>query len=295
MADEAVLTPVAEDNPCGDDLRWDADFMALEQAFDLATEDGMDVVEGESEAGADTSLRDVVAAARRLCARTKDMRILAMLAEASWRQGGLTAFADALTDLVAVAEIWGGLDDGFHPRADEEDGDLGERNAPLTKLVGRIPMLVDMAGWGNPPTPEQQGETREALAAVFEAWSTRLEPSFGRDLTSSRDAWQAIRKLVGDAAPAAAPDDDDGEEAPAAGVAAAASAPAAPAQTNAWDALDHTLQLMTMQNGHSPAIPVLRLLGKWRDADILDIAEAMRDSGVTLEQLLDAVKKTLDT
>ena len=292
MADETILNPVAEDNPCGEDLRWDPDFMALEQAFDLATADDLDVVEGESEGAPDNDLQNVIAAARQLCGRTKDVRVLAMLAEASWRRSGLAAFADALTDMVAVVETWGDPDSGFHPRADEEDGDLSERNAPLAKLVGRIPVLVEVVGWRNPPTPEQQAEARDALGAVFNAWSARLEPAFGRDLTSSREAWQTIRKLVGEpAAAAAAAEGGEDEEGAAVG---AGGAPAMPAETDAWDSLDRTLQLMTMQNGHSPAIPVLRLLGMWRNADIIEIAETMRDSGVTLEQLLEAVKKRLD-
>ncbi|MXY52664.1 MAG: hypothetical protein F4Y86_09095 [Gammaproteobacteria bacterium] len=289
MADEMVLTPVAEDSPCGDDLRWDPDFTALEQAFDLATAGDVDVVEGESDGGPDTGLQDIVAAARRLCGRTKDMRVLAILAEASWRHGGLAAFADAFTDLVTVAETWGDPDAGFHPRADEEDGDLGERNAPLTKLVGRIPVLVDVVGWRNPPTPAQQAEARVALAEVFDAWSARLEPAFGRDLASCREAWQAIRKLVGEAAAPPTDSADDGD-ATVGDVVASAT----PAQMDAWDSLDHTLQLMTMQNGHSPAIPVLRLLGMWRNANIIEIVESMSESGVTLEQLLAAVKSRLD-
>ena len=288
MPDPTVLDPVSDTDPCGPDLRWDPEFASLEQAFDLATDADQDVVEGEAEAGLNGGLQEIVTMARQLCAKTKDMRVLAILAEATWRNAGLAAFADTLTDLVTVAETWQDPDTGFYPRADEEDGDVSERNAPLAKLVGRIPALVELAGWGTPPAPAQQQETREALAAVFNAWSTRLEPAFGRDLVSPRDAWAAIRRLVGDAP---SPDGNEAEPGAPAGVAATA---AAPVVTDAWDALDHTLNLMALQNGHSPAIPVLRLLATWREADIIDIAEAMRDAGVTLEQLLEAIKKRLD-
>ncbi len=289
MPDQMLLDPISEDAPCGTDLRWEPDFAALEHAFEMATADAPDVVEGEPEDGQDTHLDEAIASAQRLCATTKDMRVLAMLAEAIWRQRGLVGFADTLNDLVTVAETWADPDAGFHPRADEEDGDLGERNAPLAKLVGRIPVLVETVGWGTAPSPADQTQTRELLASVFEAWTTRLEPAFGSDLASPRDAWSALRKLVGEGtgAPAEQPGD-----APAGQAGAAA---AAPAVTDAWDALEHTLQLMTLQNGHSPAIPVLRLLATWRDADIIAIAEAMREAGVTLEQLLEAIKKRLDT
>ena len=287
MPDPVLLDPISEDDPCGSDLRWDPDFAALEHAFGLATADDADVVEGEAEDAADTHLDAVIADARALCARTKDLRVLAMLAEASWRHGGLTAFAGTFADLVTVAETWPDPDAGFHPRADEEDGDLSERNAPLARLVGRIPALGEVVGWGTAPSPEQQVEAREALAPVFNAWTARLEPAFGSDLVSSRDAWVTLGRLVGDAAPPPGDEaSEGGQAAPAGGV--------APVTTDAWDALDNTLQLMTRQNGHSPAIPVLRLLATWRDADIIAIAEAMKEAGVTLEQLLEAIKKRLD-
>ena len=292
MADSTILDPVSEDDPCGPDMRWDPDFVALEHAFDLAASSADDVVDGEAEPTVGGGFQDIISSAEKLCAGTKDMRILTLRAEACWRHAGLAAFAGAVTDLAAVAEAWPDPDAGFHPRADEEDGDMSERNAPLTKLVGRIPILVEVVGWGStPPPPAVQQEVREALGAVFDAWTSRLETAFGRDLVSVRDAWAAVRKLVGDAAPPVLGNDDPAEDATHAGAVAAPG----DAVANAWDALDRALELMALQNGHSPAIPVLRLLSTWRDADIIDIVETMRDAGVTLEQLLDAVKKRLDT
>lgn len=288
MPDPTLLAPVSDDQPCGADLQWDPELAALEHSFGMATAEAEEVVEGESEDGAQNNIGDVLAAAHRLCERTKDMRVLTILAEATWRHQGLAAFADALTDLVTVAESWPDADAGFYPRADEEDGDLGERNAPLARFVARIPMLVEVSGWGNLPAPAQQQEVREALAAVFNAWNERLEPSFGGDLASPREAWAALRKLVGDAtAPETEPETGGRDAAGAAGA-------AMPAMADAWDALDHTLQLMLLQNGHSPAIPVLRLIATWRDVDIIAIAEGMSEAGVTLEQLLEAIKKRLD-
>ena len=286
MPDQTILDPVSAEDPCGPDLRWDPEFASLEHAFEMATSTGDDVVEGEAEAGDGGGLQEVVSAARQLCARTKDMRVLGMLAEVQWRSGGLATFGDVLADLVAVAETWPDADTGFHPRADEEDGDLGERNAPLSRLVGRVPMLAEVVGWGTAPGPETQQSTRDVLAGVFGTWTDRLEPAFGRDVVSPRDAWAALRGLVGEPG---TPEGDTTE-----GPVAAGESVAAPPTANAWDALDHALQLMALQNSHSPAIPVLRLLATWREADIIDIAEAMREAGVTLEQLLEAIKKRLD-
>lgn len=290
MPDQTILDPVSAEDPCGPDLRWDPEFASLEHAFEMATSTSEDVVEGEAEADDDGGLQEVISTARQLCAKTKDMRVLAMLAEAQWRSGGLAAFGDVLADLVAVAETWPEPDTGFHPRADEEDGDLSERNAPLARLVGRVPMLAEVSGWGTAPAPETQQSTRDILAGVFGRWTDRLEPAFGRDVASPRDAWAALRGLVGE--PGAQEGDATGDATEGQPPVGASVAP--PPTANAWDALDHALQLMALQNSHSPAIPVLRLLATWREADIIDIAEAMREAGVTLEQLLEAIKKRLD-
>ena len=48
---------------------------------------------------------------------------------------------------------------------------------------------------------------------------------------------------------------------------------------------------MTRQDRHSPALPVLQLLAGWRSFDIVEIADAMKQSGISLEQLLESVKK----
>ena len=48
---------------------------------------------------------------------------------------------------------------------------------------------------------------------------------------------------------------------------------------------------MVEQDHHSPAVPLLRLLAGWRSLEIIDIVEKMKASGVTLEQLMESVKR----
>ena len=280
MPNAIFLTPVSEDDPCGPDLRWDADFLALGDKFAAAAAQGAAaVVDGEVEAAPEGAFDEVAELACALSERTKDVRVLAIHAEASWRQGGLAAFADAMQDLAGVVETWPGGEDGIHPRADEVDGDLGERAAALGKLLNQIPTLAATVGWGGQVGDAERVASAVALKDVFGAWTARFEPAFGVDLPASGEAWRALQSLVGTLAAPAAADDET-----AAGVVAVPP-------TDAWDLIDQALERMVEQDHHSPALPLLRLLSSWRTLGIIDIADRMRGSGVTLEQLLASVKQ----
>lgn len=282
MADSTFLTPVAEDDPCGPDMRWDADFLALGDKFAAAAQGGEAVVDGEVLGGADGAFEEVIELATVLSQKTKDVRVLAIYAEASWHQSGLAAFAAAMAVLAEALEAWPGGEDGIHPRADEFDGDLGERAAALGKLVNQVPTLTAKIGWGG----QQVGDPARlaaatALRGVFGSWTARLEPAFGIDLPSASDAWRALQSLVGTvAAPVASEADASVEE-----------VAYAPPPTDAWDLIDQALERMVEHDHHSPALPLLRLLSSWRELGIIEIADGMRGSGVTLEQLLASVKQ----
>ena len=72
-------------------------------AFAAAGAQGaVSIVEGELAGSTGRAFDEVIDRAVALSARSKDIRILAACAEASWHQGGLAAFAPALEDLVAV-------------------------------------------------------------------------------------------------------------------------------------------------------------------------------------------------
>lgn len=282
MSTEVALTPVAEDDPCGPDLRWDPAFQELSHEMELVADTDDSVLDAELTASDAPSFRDIIAKAEALCARTKDLRVLAIHAEASWRHGGLTAFADSFEALVAVAVAWPDGEAGVHPRADPEDGDLGERGAPLGKLLNSVPVLATTVGWGTTPPPfSAQLEASAKLRAVFDAWTDTLEPAFGLDLPPARDAWRAISPLV---ATETAPEGDDPETGDAPERVAAPPA-------NAWDMIGRAEELMVQQDHHSPAIPVLRMLTLWRSREITEIADLMRPAGITLEQLLESIKQ----
>ena len=286
MTNPVFLAPVSESDPCGPDLRWDPDFLALNDSFTSAVAQGdAAVVAGQTLAGTEQPFDAVIDMAEKLCRRTKDLRVHVIHAEACWHHLGLPGFADAMEGLAAVQEIWPEPETGVHPRADEFDGDLGERAAAVGRLLNRIPMLVATLSWGDGVSDAEMVTAATTLRGVFASWNSRFEAAFGRDVPSARDAWQALSGLVGNVAPTGQQGDDGDEESDIGPV-------VIPRQVvDAWDLIDQALERMVEQDHHSPALPVLRLLSSWRAKGIIDIVDGMKPSGVTLEQLMESVKR----
>jgi type VI secretion system protein ImpA len=114
---EVFLTPLDGDSPTGNDLEYDADFLALERAAAPRAERAI----GDSVKAAEEPDWDEVAAlAGGLLERSRDLRVAAHLATAWMRTAGLSGWAAGL------ALIHGLLDrhwDGVHPQLDTEDDD----------------------------------------------------------------------------------------------------------------------------------------------------------------------------
>ena len=284
MPNPTILEPVAEQDPCGPDLRWDDESLGLMDAFAAAGAEGAAaIVEGELAESPGRAFDEVIDRAVALSTRSKDIRILAAYAEASWHQGGLAAFALAMEDLVAAQERWPGADDGVHPRADGPDGDLGERIAALGRLLNRVPTLAATIGWGSPLAVADRRACAATLHGVFGAWDERLKDVFGGQPPSAKKAWRELQRLIEKDLIARDQTDDD---TPSGSV-------APPREIDAWDLIDQALCRMTAQDHHSPALPLLRLLSTWRSLGIIEIVGRMHGSGVTFEQLMESVKRQL--
>lgn len=282
MANPVLLEPVPGDDPCGPDLRWDQDFLALAQALENLNSSN-EVIDGTVQGEVETTYADIVSDAESLSAKTKDLRVLGIYAEARWRGAGFGAFAEAVEDLATAVETWPDPDAGLHPRADPEDGDLLERAAPLAALLGRVPALAATVGFGAELTIAQRLAAGSSMRVIFEQWESRFEPAFGMDLPSARDAWKALQDMLGGLV--APPEEDDGGD-----DGEAALMMAMPEPVDAWDTVERAAELMAEQDRHSPALPVLRLLASWRTLGIMEIATAMKQSGVSLEQLLESIR-----
>ncbi len=263
--------------------------MSLDQTMAGAVSEDFDVVEGSRIEDDDTKFEDIIRMAEALCERTKDLRVLCTLAEATWRDAGVAAFADVFADMLGAVENWFDPDTGIHPRADEEDGDLGLRAAPLAGLLLRIPVLASTVGWGRAGEPDQ--ETRNVVAATlgatFAQWDDRFTPAFGPELPSELPAWRALSKfaVAGDVDdPNLAPADDGSQPAAASGG----------AEPDYWTLMERAAAQMERVTHHSPVLPLLHMALSWRDKDLIAIAESMRPSGISLEQLLSSIKQQLD-
>ena len=283
MPNPTILQPVTEQDPCGPDLRWDSEYLALVDAFEAAeaaeAKGAASIVEGELVQSPGHAFDEVVDRAVALSARTKDIRVLAIYVQARWRHAGLAAFADGMADLLAVQERWPDGGDGIHPRADDSDDDLGERAAALGRLLNRIPVLAATSGWGTDDS--DRSACAEKLRAVFAAWTERLQAAFGSQVPSPTTAWQGLEALVGSGS--MRPGESEGDDNPADGPRAGS--------VDAWDLVDQALKRMRDQDHHSPALPLLRLLSSWRSLGIIEIVDRMKSSGVTLEQLMESVKR----
>jgi type VI secretion system protein ImpA len=111
-----LLDRVTEDQPCGPDLEYDAEFIALEQAARRTPEQQY----GETTVAAtEPNWSDVVERALALMQRTKDVRVAILLTR------GLIYLEDAGGLAAGLALVHGLMDrywDTVHPRLDPDDG-----------------------------------------------------------------------------------------------------------------------------------------------------------------------------
>ncbi|MEO8153270.1 MAG: type VI secretion system protein TssA [Rhizobacter sp.] len=131
---EDLLASLGDDAPCGADLEYDADFLALNEASRGKPEQqfGDTVI-----AAQEPDWRVVNEQASGLARRTRDVRIAVMLARAGARLQGVAAYASALSLIAGLLErYW----DRVYPTLDADDN-----NDPTMRLNALAP-LVDVDG-----------------------------------------------------------------------------------------------------------------------------------------------------
>ncbi|ODU08346.1 MAG: hypothetical protein ABS84_13130 [Rubrivivax sp. SCN 71-131] len=135
---QALLQPIDEDAPCGEDLTYDADFLALETAAAGKPEQQF----GDTLIAAEPpEWRDLEKRCRTLFTRTKDLRVAGLLARAWVNVHGMPGLADALELFAALLEAhW----DRVHPLP--EDGDPFMRVNALGMLDDPTGLLGDLRG-----------------------------------------------------------------------------------------------------------------------------------------------------
>jgi type VI secretion system protein ImpA len=122
---ESLLSEVSPEAPCGEDLSYDASFLALEDM--LRSKAGGGVVAGvEDQATEEPNWREVREKSIELFQRSKDLRVATYLALASLRMDGLAGLRDGLALLQGLLErFW----EHLYPKLDPEDN-----NDPLERI-----------------------------------------------------------------------------------------------------------------------------------------------------------------
>ncbi len=121
---ESFLSEVSAESPCGEDLSYDASFLALEDM--LRTKAGGGVVEGVEEAAEEPNWREVRDKSSELLKRSKDLRVVMYLTISLLKLEGIHGLRDGLALLRGLLErFW----DHLYPQLDPEDN-----NDPLERI-----------------------------------------------------------------------------------------------------------------------------------------------------------------
>jgi len=167
---EVLLQEISSDSPCGEDLEYDPTFIELENIAKGKAEQqiGDSIIEAES-----ADWKQVQKQSLELLTRTKDIRILIYLIQASMHTDGYHSFSDGLTVLKELLEqYW----EPIHPQLDEGDEDTllhPLRLVPLvsSRMLGQF-SLRDIAiatGEISPPTGHEPVKKATIDAAFTDA------------------------------------------------------------------------------------------------------------------------------
>lgn len=119
---ESYLGEIDSENVCGEDLEYDADFIALEQEVQGKEEQTMgdSVIEAEP-----PNWREVVKQSEQILTRTRDLRVVVNYLRALTETQGVIGLADGINLLRSIIEKrW----DSVHPQLDpDDDNDPTER------------------------------------------------------------------------------------------------------------------------------------------------------------------------
>ena len=121
---ESLLSEVSPESPCGEDLSYDASFLALEDM--LRSKGGGGVVEGVEEQAEEPNWREIREKSLELLQRSKDLRVALYLVLASLKMDGLAGLRDGLALLLGLLDrFW----EHLYPKLDPEDN-----NDPLERI-----------------------------------------------------------------------------------------------------------------------------------------------------------------
>ncbi len=132
----ALLTPLSDDAPCGDDLWGTAPFEALREAFNQADDENVDP------GSIDLDWRGLARDAEALATGARDIRAAGYVARSAARAGSLAGAADGVELLAGLLEsFWANV----HPVPESDDpDDLLERVSAIHALDARSSFITPL-------------------------------------------------------------------------------------------------------------------------------------------------------
>jgi type VI secretion system protein ImpA len=216
---EALLAPIAGDNPAGESLRYAGDY---DEIKNLQPKPDRDALEAGGQEGQWPKIVQI--ASQKIRDKSKDLQIAAWLTEALVQQHGFAGLRDGLKLIHGLCEqFW----DGVYPLADE--GDLEVRAAPLQSMfernapvwIGEIPLTR---------APIRAPDRDETIPVTYNLWHSIVvaqladkKPLQGAmeqaandsptefllnlhgDITEAEDALQSLKLLLAEKLGPAAP------------------------------------------------------------------------------------------
>ena len=135
---EAILRPIAGDNPAGKDVRDGKDVAVLKEA--RRQEEVLSQGDWKRDAKVADWPKAIQLATKILTEHSKDLQVAVWLVEALLKRHGFAGLRDGLTILRGLhANFW----DGLYPAI--EDGDLEYRSGKLDALNKLLPFAVNNA------------------------------------------------------------------------------------------------------------------------------------------------------
>jgi type VI secretion system protein ImpA len=239
---EPWLSAVSDEDPCGPDLEYDNDFLALTQAAAGKPETQFAPAEPPD-------WRAVLSQAEELNTRTRDLRVANLWLRARLRLDGFAALASGLRLFEQLLLRWW---DELHPRPEDGDafgrvnvlneltslestlgdvrasqvlndrsigqisvrdieiatGDLGARDDESPPSRGQIESMLADAVADNPQVNTQASEAMAALDALVECLSTRLGYGEMPDFTALRTMLEGVAAVSPQPASISADSDD---------------------------------------------------------------------------------------